>query len=309
MSIIEVHDLTKIYGGARGKDIVALDKVSLSVKHGEIFALLGPNGAGKTTLFKVLLSIVRATSGTVEIGGYPPSNPESRRKVGYLPENHRFPDHLTGLGLMRFTARLHGLSAANTKSRADDLLELVGMSKWAETRIRKYSKGMLQRIGLAQALISDPDTLLLDEPTDGVDPVGKIEIRRVLEKIRSEGKSIVLNSHLLSEVESVADGVAILSKGHVLKVSTVDELTRRSCQYKIEANLSGPEIQISPDVGRILSFTDISMTVELEDERLINSVIDELRVRKIEIKSVVPIKVTLEQSFLETIGDEKGEAT
>jgi ABC-2 type transport system ATP-binding protein len=307
MNVIEVNDVTKKYKGTRGSRIVALDNVSLSIQEGEIFALLGPNGAGKTTLFKSLLNIVRTNSGNITINGLPPSNPESRRKVGYLAENHRFPDYATGLGLIRLTARLHGCYNSQVRARANELLEQVGMSNWGTTKIKKYSKGMLQRIGLAQAMIVDPNILLLDEPTDGVDPVGKIEIRKLLQNIRSEGKTIVLNSHLLSEVESVADRVAILTKGHVRKVSTVDELTRRSSQYKIEAALNGPPIQIPPEIGRILSSDGLSMTVELKEERLINAVIDELRVRKIDIKAVVPIKMTLEQSFMEAIGDKKGE--
>jgi len=307
MSLIEVTNLTKKYKGTRGSKIVALDNVSLAISQGEIFGLLGPNGAGKTTLFKALLNIVRTNSGDIAINGYPPSNPESRRKVGYLAESHRFPEYVTGLGLINLTARLHGAYGSQTKARAKELLEQVGMSNWGTTKIKKYSKGMLQRIGLAQAMITDPDILLLDEPTDGVDPIGKIEIRKLLQKIRNDGKTIVLNSHLLSEVESVADRVGILAKGHVLRVSTIDDLTRRSCQYRIEAALSGPQIQIPQEIGRILSSDDLSMTVELKEERLINAVIDELRVRKIDIKAVVPIKMTLEQSFMEAIGSEKGE--
>jgi ABC-type Na+ transport system ATPase subunit NatA len=254
MDVIDIHDLTKIYKGTRGGRIVALDNVSLAIRQGEIFALLGPNGAGKTTLFKALLNIVRSNSGSISINGYPPSNPESRRKVGYLAENHRFPDYVTGLGLIQLTARLHGNYGSQTKARAKELLNLVAMSNWENAKIKKYSKGMLQRIGLAQAMVID------------------------------------------------------LSKGHLLKVSTIDELTRRSCQYRVEAALSGPAIQIPPEVGRVLSFDDMSMTVELKEERLINAVIDELRVRKIDIKSVIPIKMTLEQSFMEAIGDRKGES-
>ncbi len=308
MNIIEIEELTKVYKtGMRKGDIVALDGVSLNIAHGEIFGLLGPNGAGKTTLFKVLLNVTPLTSGRVTINNLPPTDPASRQKVGYLPENHRFPDHLTGLGLLELTGRLCGMSTGDIDSRSDELLPLVDMDKWAGTKLRKYSKGMLQRIGLAQALISDPDILLLDEPTDGVDPVGKIEIRKVLEHIRTQGKSIILNSHLLSEVESVADRVAILQKGRVLRISSVDELTSRQSQYEIEADMGNRSIEIPEEIGKVVAVTARGMLLELVDDEKINFVIDHLRMNKISIRSVKPMKVTLEQSFIETLSDSKGE--
>lgn len=300
MSVVEVNGLTKVYPGG----IVALSDVSLSIEQGEIYALLGPNGAGKTTLFKILLGITQLTSGSAKINGLPPSDPESRRKVGYLPENHRFPSHLTGYGLIRFTGRLCGSSDVDIDSRSDNLLELVGMSRWKNVKIKKYSKGMTQRIGLAQALISDPDILMLDEPTDGVDPVGKIEIREVLEKVRSDGKSIVLNSHLLSEVESVADRVAILSKGKLLKIGTMDQLTSRGSQYEIEADIGDKKIELPEDIGKIVVVGENRLVVELPDEKNVDRVIDLLRELEISIRSVKPVRVTLEQSFLETVTDE-----
>ena len=306
MAVIEVHDLTKIYRtGMRKGDIVALDNVSLSIGMGEIFGLLGPNGAGKTTLFKVLLSITAATSGDAKIFGRPPSDPRSRLRVGYLPENHRFPHHLTGLGLLEFTARMYGIPQSEFEHRADELLELVGMTKWADTKIRNYSKGMGQRIGLAQAMISDPDVLLLDEPTDSVDPIGKIELRKVLERIRTDGKSIVLNSHLLSEVESVADRVAILSRGRLVRVGTIEEMTSRKSQYDIEADMGSHLIEIPEEIGKTVVVTARGITVELTKMENINHIIDLLRMKKISIVSVKPVKVSLEQSFLETITDDQ----
>ena len=306
MNVIDVQNLTKVY--AVGK-VVALSDVSLSIEQGEIYALLGPNGAGKTTLFKVLLGITQITSGAAKITELPPSNPQSRQKVGYLPENHRFPGHLTGLGLLQLTGRLYGHSKDDVDRRAKELLELVGMTRWAKAKMKRYSKGMSQRIGLAQAMISDLDILMLDEPTDGVDPVGKIEIRDVLKKVRDEGKSIVLNSHLLSEVESVADRVAILSKGIVLKVGSVDELTSRGSQYEIEAEFGEQKIELPENIGRVLTMTEQRLTVELSDEKDINYIIDELRKMQVSIRSVKPMKITLEQSFLETVTDNKGAAS
>jgi ABC-2 type transport system ATP-binding protein len=306
MYVVEVHDLTKIYQtGLKKGNIVALDSASLAVEQGEIFGLLGPNGAGKTTLLKVLLNITRISSGQVLVLGLPPENPESRQKVGYLPENHRFPSHLTGLGLLEFTGRLYGLTHKEIDSRTEQLLTLVGMERWSNTKIRKYSKGMMQRIGLAQAMISDPDILLLDEPTDGVDPIGKIEIRQVMEKIRGEGKTIFLNSHLLSEVESVADRVAILTRGKVARIGTVESLTSRQSQYEIKAAIGNELFEIPEDLGKRLSMTTDGMIVELYNEDDINYIIDQLRMRKVKIKSIKPLKISLEQSFFETVSESK----
>jgi ABC-2 type transport system ATP-binding protein len=308
MNVIEIHDLTKVYlTGLRKGNVVALDSASLAVPQGQIMGLLGPNGAGKTTLVKVLLGIVRPNSGEVLLNGLPPSDPDSRLRVGFLPENHRFPAHLTGLGLLESAGRLFGTTAADIEQQALRLLATVGMDRWANTKIRKYSKGMLQRIGLAQAMMSDPDILLLDEPTDGVDPVGKLEIRKVLEQLRKEGKTILLNSHLLSEVESVADRVAILVKGRVIRVDTVEALTSRQSQYEIEAAIGDNVLEIPEEIGRKIFVSTDRLVVELHEEASINSIIDDLRIRKISIRSVKPLKISLEQSFFETIAREANE--
>jgi len=313
LNIIDAQDLTKVYqNGFKKRSITALDNVSLSVMQGEIFGLLGPNGAGKTTFLKVILGIAHASSGDVFIGEFKPSDPRSRLRVGYLPENHRFPEHHTGLSLLESTARLYGITASDYTKRAKDMLALVDMSKWGDTKIKKYSKGMQQRIGLAQAMMPNPDVLLLDEPTDGVDPIGKIEIRKVLQHIREEGKSIVLNSHLLSEVESVADRVAILSRGKVVRINTMDEMTVKKSQYEIEADIGNMIIKIPKEIGMILKLSTKELIVELTEDDKINYVIDELRHKKISIKSVKPSKISLEQSFIDTISfstsaAEKGE--
>ncbi|MFH1688563.1 MAG: ABC transporter ATP-binding protein [bacterium] len=300
--MIEIQDLTKIFRtGLRKGDVIALDNISLSINMGEILGLLGPNGAGKTTLFKVLLGVTRATSGMVAINGRPPSDPGSRLTVGYLPENHRFPSHLTGIGLLKLTGRLSRMSGSDITSRSDELLDLVSMDRWADTKIRNYSKGMLQRIGLAQALMNDPEILLLDEPTDGVDPVGRVEIREALTKIRNAGRLIVLNSHLLSEVESVADRVAILQKGRLLRVASVEQLTNRLSQYEIKAEMGSHVIELPEEVGKIVAVTAQGILVELTRPEYINEVIDRLRMKRIPISIVRPMTVSLEQSFIETV--------
>lgn len=309
MSVIEATEVTKVYGGKmRRQSVLALDSASLRVESREIFGLLGPNGAGKTTLFKLLLGVTSITSGDVLIFGLSPSNPRSRQKVGYLPENHRFPTHLTGFGLLQLTGRLYGMNTSEIEQRSDQLLELVGMTKWGDYKITKYSKGMSQRIGLAQAMISDPDILLLDEPTDGVDPVGKMEIRKVLMRVRDEGKTIVLNSHLLSEVESIADRVAILQKGRVIKVDSVDALTSKRKQTEVEADIGTHLIDVPPEVGKVVAITPNRLLVELVEPTSVNWIIDKMRSKKIAIKSIKPLKVSLEQSFMEAVAGETEES-
>jgi len=208
---------------------------------------------------------------------------------------------------MELTGRLHGLSQKAIDERVEKLLDLVGMERWGNTRLRKYSKGMTQRIGLAQAMLPDPDILFLDEPTDGVDPVGKVEFRKILKKIKEEGKTVFLNSHLLAEVESLADRVAILSKGKVARVGSVDALTSRKSQYEIEAAIGNEFFDIPEEIGKRIKVSTTGMIVELKKEEDINFIIDQLRMRKVAIKSIKPMKITLEQSFFETVTEEKGQ--
>jgi ABC-2 type transport system ATP-binding protein len=301
--LIETQELTKIFRTrGRVREVIALDRVSLRVEAGEILGLLGPNGAGKTTFFKTLLGLTKSTSGTIELMGREPSDPKSRLAVGYLPENHRFPQHLTAKGLLYLSARLHNVENALIEDRCTELLELVDMTRWTDTKITKFSKGMTQRVGLAQAMMSDPELLLLDEPTDGVDPVGKVELRELFERIRAQGKTVILNSHLLSEVESVADRVAILQKGKLLRVSSIEELTVQGCKYEIECKVGQRLFELPEKVGKVISVGAEWLIVELPEEENINHVIDLLRNRKISIRSIKRVKLTLEQSFLETIG-------
>lgn len=306
MNIVNVEEVTKVYDrrSKRG-GILALDEASLSVKPGEILGLLGPNGAGKTTMFKILLGITGMTGGSAMISGLPPSDPKSRARLGYLPENHRFPSHLTGFELLELTGRLYGLKIEDIRYRSEELVEMVGLDKRASGNIAKYSKGMQQRLALAQALIADPDILLLDEPTDGVDPLGKIDIRNVLIRLRDQGKAVILNSHMLSEVESVADRIVILARGKVVREGPLEELTSRKSQYEIEADIGNRLITISEEIGKVISVASSFMLVQLEKPENINHVIDLLRMKKISIKSVKPMKISLEQSFLETVSKQE----
>ncbi len=211
---LEAESLCKTYRSRwRGREIAAVSDLTLSVPLGAKFGLLGPNGAGKTTFVKMLLSAVIPTSGAARIFGQDARLPAARRPVGYLPENHRFPTYLNGAGMLDFYGALSGMSGQERAARVPELLKQVGLEGWGDVRIKKYSKGMLQRLGLAQALMHRPRLLILDEPTDGVDPVGRREIRDTLNGLTGTGVTVFINSHLLSEVESFCDYVAILHGG------------------------------------------------------------------------------------------------
>jgi ABC-2 type transport system ATP-binding protein len=230
---IDLRQVTKIYR----RRVHALQGITMQVKRGEIFGLLGPNGAGKSTLVKIMMTVVRPTHAEGMILGHPVGHKPTLKKVGYLPENHRFPKYLTGRQTIDFFSAMAGVDRATRQKRTAELLDTVGMTEWGDKKIAEYSKGMLQRIGIAQALGPDPDLVVLDEPTDGVDPSGRRDIRDVLLRMRQNGKTVFVNSHLLSELETVCDRVAILVQGTVARQGTIDELTiAKQCYlFEIEA--------------------------------------------------------------------------
>jgi ABC-2 type transport system ATP-binding protein len=305
MIAISTSHLSKTYtAGFRGKrQIHALQDFSLDVESGQIFSLLGPNGAGKTTFIKILLSLTRKTGGSARLMDLPVSDHKARRHVGYLPENHRYPGYLTGEQVLHSFGTLSGISGATIRSRTTSMLELVGMKEWRNTKVKKYSKGMMQRLGLAQAMINEPDLLFLDEPTDGVDPVGRAEIRDLLRNLRTRGTTIFLNSHLLSEVELISDRVAILDKGQLLKVGTVDELTSSGERYHIGIEGTLPEAFRTEAAAKVLSFSEAKngLTIDVESIAELNAMIDMLRRHHVQIINIVKERSTLEESFLNLI--------
>jgi ABC-2 type transport system ATP-binding protein len=311
---VEVRNLSKTYrdGWLGGKRIEALRSVDLRVERGEIFGLLGPNGAGKTTMIKLLLGIVRSSAGQARLLGRPAGDRGARQGVGYLPEHHRIPRHHTGNTALEYYGGLSGLSAGEVRRRRGSLLESVGLAQWGKTSVRKYSKGMLQRLGLAQAMLHDPPLLILDEPTDGVDPVGRSEMRSLLERLRDQGKTIFLNSHLLQEIELVCDRVAILDHGRLLRVGPVDELTRQP-QTELQFTLAGEETQIRQTLGeRELMRFDAAGTglfnvwLRLPDQSAVNETVDRLRRAEISILAMSPRVQTLEEAFLDIIRQANG---
>jgi ABC-2 type transport system ATP-binding protein len=235
--VVSIRGLTKVYrplGAARG--VLALNDLSLDIHPGEMFAIVGPNGSGKTTTLKILTGLLFPTSGAATIFGRRLTDMEVKRRIGFMPEAPYFYDHLTGDELLTYYAGLFGLSKSLREQRIDELLTLVGMQERRAMPLRQYSRGMLQRIGLAQALINDPALLILDEPTSGLDPIGAHQIRALISELRSRGKTILLCSHLLNEVEAMCDRVGVLHRGDLLAVGRVDELLPEAGATRIVAS-------------------------------------------------------------------------
>ena len=224
MSILRIQNLTKEYRSGWGRKNLALDNLNLEVEEGEIFGFLGPNGAGKTTTIKILLRIIFPTKGTAWIMDRELGEDTQSYKIGYMPENPYFYRFLTGMEFLKFYAQLAGLPWEDAKKKADQLLDIVGLSHAAKTRLSDYSKGMVTRVGLAQALITDPVLLLLDEPMSGLDPIGRQEIRELILQLKEQKKTIFFCSHILADIEMLCNRIAILNKGQLVKEGTVSEI-------------------------------------------------------------------------------------
>jgi ABC-2 type transport system ATP-binding protein len=282
----------------------ALQQVDLSVEPGEVFGLLGRNGAGKTTLVKILLDMVRPTAGRTSLLGKSSRNPAARRAIGYLPEDHRFPDYQTGWSALMFHGALAGLDRHTRRRRAAELLETVDLTNARDRKIRTFSKGMKQRLGLAQALLHEPQILLLDEPTDGVDPVGRARIRDLLVRLRDDGTTIFLNSHLLSEVEQICDRVGILELGRLVRLGSIDELTEIELVYRVE-------VVPAPPPETLQALAEFAVSVETNDEGQlevglgsepdVDRLVDALRGAGCSIRSLSGKRASLEEVFLRAI--------
>ncbi len=305
MAVIETKELSKEYNTSRitkGK-VRALNNFTFTVNEGEIFGLLGPNGAGKTTLIKILLAITFPTSGSASVFGMDSKNYKWKYKVGYLPENHRFPNYLTGEQVLSYYGRLAGMkNNAEFQKKITELLELMNLGQWRKTKIKKYSKGMMQKLGLAQSMINNPDLIFLDEPTDGVDPIGRKEIRDILMNMKEKGKTIFLNSHLLSEVEMICDRVAILNKGDLIKEGKVDDLTKTEDIYLIHT-VEPIDMEVKRKILTVDGNAGIGET-EIHTEAGIaklNQIIDILRASQLSVNTVTQKTNTLEELFINVI--------
>ncbi|MER3558267.1 MAG: hypothetical protein C4336_01510 [Armatimonadota bacterium] len=299
---IKINNLTKRYSGLWSQQPVdAVKNLNLEVHRGEIFGFLGPNGAGKTTTIKVLLGIIYPTSGEAYVLGKPAGDPQNHYQISYLPENPYFYDYMTGREILHFYARLFGIAEPERSRRVDQLLERVGLSRAANQPLRTYSKGMLQRIGLAQCLINDPQLLILDEPTAGLDPIAHIDIRDLILELRAQGKTLFISSHQLSDVEIVCDRVAILHKGELVRMGKLEDLLSGGYVEMIAEKV--PEAVLEPirQLGGRPSLHDGRLVVEQPDDGSIDRVIDLVRAHGAHIISVKPYRRTLEDLFVETI--------
>ncbi|MDM4015786.1 ABC transporter ATP-binding protein [Roseiconus lacunae] len=320
--IVDIDQLRKTYRSwsVRGRrNINAVRGVSLQAYPGEVFGLLGPNGAGKTTLIKMLLGVVQPSAGNATLFGQAIGSAAARRRVGYLPESLRVDRHHTARSALRYYGRMSRMDAGEIQKRSDELLSLVGLLGRDRESVKRFSKGMYQRLGLAQALLHDPDLLVLDEPTDGLDPVGRNEVRKVIDRLRESGKTIFLNSHILQEVELVCTRVAILSQGEIKAIGTLDELSSHDQkQLVVDLPITGTQPErfdwstiINEERSPASDVTVVNVTVasgahrltiEIESQQQIDQIVDRLRDRGQSISRLLVKKESLEETFMRLVG-------
>jgi ABC-2 type transport system ATP-binding protein len=281
------------------KPVEILKGVSFEVPRKSVFGFLGPNGAGKTTLIHLIAGIKRAASGTITIDGLPTSSKEAKRRIGYLPERPYFYDHLTGGQLLRFFGRLSGMSDAEIQARTPQALESVGMGHARDLELRKYSKGMLQRVGIAQALIHDPDFLVLDEPMSGLDPVGRKEIRELILELARKGKTIFFSTHVIPDVEAVCDAVAMIRKGELVGSGTMSQFLSRESN-PVEVAFAGLELARARELVGFQFAREMSEGVRatLASEKEVDEALRRLLDAKARILWVNPVRPSLEDAFL-----------
>ncbi len=299
---IQTRNLRKDFGAK-----MAVRDLTLEVPRGEVFGFIGPNGAGKSTSIKMFVGLVRPTDGQATVLGAPAGDVETRRKIGFLPEHFRFYDWLTPAELLRLHGRLYGMSNAQLRERVPAFLDLVGLTPHRDKRLSDFSKGMLQRIGLAQALVNDPELIFLDEPTSGLDPIGRRLVRDIIKSQRERGATVFLNSHLLSEVEITCNRVAFIKHGEVLQMHDLRDYAEGSTQVTVRAR------HLAPDVAQGLERWATS--IHAEGERLTLSVSNSDVVPEIvrhlvsggaDVYEVTPQKLSLEELFLQIVGEDGG---
>jgi ABC-2 type transport system ATP-binding protein len=300
--IIEIENLTKDYevGFVRKRKVRALDGLSLSVEAGQIFGFLGANGAGKTTTLKLLMRLMFPTAGSARILGRDISDVSMHVRIGYLPENPYFYDYLTAREFLDYCGKLFGLSNAS-RHRTEELLTRVHLDQksW-DRQLRKFSKGMLQRVGLAQAIVNDPEIVFLDEPMSGLDPVGRRQVRDLIASLRAEGKTVFMCSHILSDIEVLCDNVAIVKSGRVAHSGSLDEL-RASQKNAIEIIATGTDpaaLKQHLSSQAEITTSPSGLRIEVSDEKEVDEVISALRSAKGKLVSVQPVRQSLEELFM-----------
>ena len=301
MSVIRTENLGKTYSGGT----VALKGLDIEVNAGEVFGFLGPNGAGKSTTIQLLLDFIRPTTGRAYLFDQPVACTETRRRLGYLPESVNLHRYYSGRRLLEFYAALLGVEPADRSRRAVGLLERVGLLDVAEQKISRYSKGMLQRLGLAQALLNNPELLILDEPTSNLDPVARRDFRTILLEYKASGKTVFICSHILSEVESLCDRVAILQKGLLNQVGTLEELSAAEGSRIVVRGLPAGVIEALSATTARLTLEGGKAVIECGDERVRREVEQLLRDRGVDIERVETERESLEEIFFGAIDREE----
>lgn len=299
---IETHKLRKVFG-----DYAAVKGLTLQVQQGEVFGFLGPNGAGKTSSMKMLLGLIAPTSGEAKLLGKPIGDREAMRRVGFLPEHFRFQEWLTADEFLLLHGQLLGMEKSDLQQRRNELLERVGLTPFRKKQLRTFSKGMLQRVGLAQALLNRPALVFLDEPTSGLDPVGRRLVRDVIREVRAEGTSVFLNSHLLSEIEVTCDRVAFIQHGEVVRVLDLDSLSNDQTSVTIRvSNLAAESLNGLAEWGREIHMDGEFVHMIVSSEAVLPEVTRYLVTQNAEVFSITPNRMSLEDIFIETVGKDGG---
>jgi ABC-2 type transport system ATP-binding protein len=306
MDAIKTEGLTKHYkvGFWRPRPYVALDSLSLSVAPGEVFGFLGPNGAGKTTTLKLLMQLIYPTSGRAEILGRPVGDVDVKRRIGFLPENPYFYDNLTAEELLVYFARMFGCSSTEGRTRAARLLDEVGIGAERRFQLRKFSKGMVQRVGIAQALINEPEVAFLDEPMSGLDPLGRREVRELILRLRERGCTVFFSSHVLSDAEALCSRVAILAKGRLAAIGSLDELTSVGSRgwELVVSGLQGDLLtRLKSRITKATPLGDNRFSLELPPSTVPEHLIPDLVNGGARIVSLNPLRGTLEDVFVEQV--------
>jgi ABC-2 type transport system ATP-binding protein len=301
-NVIEIENLTMDYvvGFWRSRRVRSLDGLSLAVTRGEVFGFLGHNGAGKTTTLKILMRIIYPTGGAARILGKPLDDIEMRRRIGYLPETPYFYDYLTGRELLDYFAKLGGLDAQTRQRRIDETLRLVGMTDAAGRQLRKYSKGMLQRIGIAQAVVNDPEIVFLDEPMSGLDPIGRREVRDIIAGLRDQGKTVFFSTHILSDVEALCDRIAILKNGRRVAYGPLAEIqgSQASTLEVVVASVTDRAFDALTACADRVRRTASGVHCEIADESKLEETVRLLRAHGGRLISVNPLRNALEEYFV-----------
>jgi ABC-2 type transport system ATP-binding protein len=302
MPAIEILGLEKTYmvGFWRKQPRQALRPLHLSVEESEIFGFLGPNGAGKTTTLKLLMGLVFPSAGSARILGRDWSDPEVKAQIGFLPEQPYFYDYLTAHELLDYYGQLSGVPAKDRKRRIDEVLSLVGLTDVKGVQLRKFSKGMLQRAGIAQAILHNPSVVFFDEPMSGLDPIGRREVRDLMEQLKQQGKTVFFSTHILSDAEALCDRVAIIHKGELRRVGTIEELTA-SVQGQVEVVWQGTQVPASVKAlgGECHITGDTVRSVFAQNQQ--DAVIDTLRRERLRLISMTPVRTSLEAYFVEKL--------